>query len=119
MILSTHGHCLYYPDPVDNWRWTHSGLKKEIESVGFEVKEIKGMMGLLPMSLQLFQDVCLIHLPLVKYWKSPFCFIMQRFVGVAERFTNLSSTIREYVNKDACILFVIAEKRWKRFVLLL
>lgn len=110
LILSTHGHWLYHPDPVDNWRWTCTGLKKEIENAGFKVLELKGMMGLLSMSIQLFQDACLIHLPLVKFWKKPFCFVMQRFIGVAEFFTNLSPTTRAYVDKDACIFFVVAEK---------
>ena len=110
LILSTHGHWLYHPDPVDNWRWTSTGLIKEIEKAGFRVNSTWGMMGLLPMSAQLFQDACLIHLPLVKYWKAPFCFVMQRIIGLFEAFTNLSRTTREYVNKDASIFFVIAEK---------
>lgn len=111
LILSTHGHWLYHPDPVDNWRWTSTGLIKEIERAGFNVKKSWGMMGLLSMSAQLFQDACLIHLPLVKYWKAPFCFVMQRIIGFFEFFTGLSKTTRAYVNKDASIFFVIAEKK--------
>ncbi|WMN07702.1 class I SAM-dependent methyltransferase [Marivirga arenosa] len=110
LLLSTHGHWLYHPDPVDNWRWTCTGLQKEIEKAGFKVHEVKGMMGLLSMSVQLFQDACLIHFPFVKYWKAPFCFLMQRIIQLTEFYTNLSKTTRAYVDKDACIFFVVAEK---------
>jgi SAM-dependent methyltransferase len=110
LILSTHGQWLYHPDPVDNWRWTSTGLVKEVENAGFKIIQTWGMMGLLSMSAQFFQDACLIHLPLVKYWKLPFCFIMQRIIALFEWFTNLSATTRNYVNKDASVFFVIAEK---------
>lgn len=110
MLLSTHGHWLYHPDPVDNWRWTCTGLKMQVEQAGFKVKEFKGMMGLLSMSLQLFQDACLLHFPFVKIWKNPFCFVIQRFIQLAEFYTNLSKTTRNYKNKDACVFFVVAEK---------
>lgn len=110
LLLSTHGHWFYHPDPIDNWRWTCTGLVKQIEGAGFRVKEIKGMMGLLSMSLQLFQDACLLHFPFVKYWKHPFCFVMQRLIALSEFYTNLSKTARNYVDKDACVFFVVAEK---------
>ncbi len=110
LLLSTHGHWMYHPDPVDNWRWTSSGLKLEIERAGFEVTEVKGMMGLLPMSFQLVQDAFLSSFPFKKFWQVPFCFIMQRFIGLAEWYSSKSKTLTAYQDKDACIFFVVSIK---------
>ena len=110
LILCTHGHWMFHPDPIDYWRWTCQGLKIEIEKGGFSVKNLWGMMGLLSMSIQLFQDAVLLHLPLTRYWEKPFAFIMQRFVSLAVWFENLSKTTKAYKNKDACVFFVVAEK---------
>ena len=27
VLAATHGTSVYHPDPVDHWRWTHSGLE--------------------------------------------------------------------------------------------
>src|ERR1700722_5974274 len=32
LLLSTHGVFPYHPDPVDLWRWTCEGLRREVES---------------------------------------------------------------------------------------
>lgn len=110
LLLSTHGHWMYHPDPVDNWRWTCTGLQKEIERAGFKVIKVKGMMGLLSMSIQLFQDACLIHFPFVKFWKVFFCTVLQQIIRATEAYTNFSKSTREYRDKDACIFFVVSEK---------
>ena len=62
LILCTHGHWMFHPDPVDFWRWTSQGLAAQVERGGFTVKEFWGMMGLLSMSVQLFQDAGLLHM---------------------------------------------------------
>jgi len=110
LILCTHGHWMFHPDPVDFWRWTSQGLAAQVERGGFTVKEFWGMMGLLSMSVQLFQDAGLLHMPFVRYLGKPFAFVMQRFVSLAAWFENLSKTTKAYKNKDACVFFVIAEK---------
>jgi SAM-dependent methyltransferase len=28
VLLSTHGAMVYHPNPVDHWRWTHTGLER-------------------------------------------------------------------------------------------
>lgn len=110
LILCTHGHWMFHPDPIDYWRWTSQGLKIEIERGGFSVKKLWGMMGLLSTSIQLFQDALLLHLPLTRYWEKPFAFVMQRFVSMAVWFENFSKTTKAYKDKDACVFFVVAEK---------
>jgi SAM-dependent methyltransferase len=110
LILCTHGHWMFHPDPIDYWRWTCQGLRIEVEKSGFAVNKLWGMMGLLSMSMQLFQDAVLLHLPLTRYWGKPFAFVMQRFISLAVWFENLSKTTREYKNKEACVFFVVAEK---------
>jgi len=110
LILCTHGHWMFHPDPIDYWRWTSQGLKVEVERSGFTVARLWGMMGLLSMSVQLMQDAVLLHFPLTKYWGRPYAFIMQRFVSLATWFENRSKTTRAYKNKDACVFFVVAEK---------
>lgn len=110
LMLCTHGIWMYHPDPIDFWRFTGKGLETTIERSGFEIVENKGIMALLPTSLQLFQDAVLLSFPLVKYWKTPFCFVMQRLISAASFFTKKSKTLTEYQNKEACLFFVVASK---------
>jgi len=110
LLLSTHGHWKYHADPIDNWRWTSSGLKLEIENAGFSVIETIGMMGLLSTSLQLFQDAVLLSIPYQRLWGNPFCFIMQCFIQLSEWYISKSKTLTAHVNKDACVYFVVATK---------
>jgi len=111
LLLSTHGHWKYHPDPIDYWRWTADGLHEIVAKNGFEVIETKGMMGLLPASLQLFQDSVLISLPLVRIWGSIFCAFMQFFIFLANKFVMHSRTLRAHANKDASTFFIIGEKK--------
>jgi len=110
IILCTHGHWKFHPDPIDYWRWTSQGLKVEMEKGGFAVKQFWGMMGLLSMSMQIFQDAVLLHFPFARYWGKPFTFMMQRFVSLAVWFEDFSKTTKAYKNEDACVFFVVAEK---------
>jgi SAM-dependent methyltransferase len=52
LLLSTHGTWLYHPHPTDFRRWTRDGLVKEIESHGFVVERISGVMGPLAWTTQ-------------------------------------------------------------------
>jgi SAM-dependent methyltransferase len=110
LILCTHGHWQYHPDPIDYWRWTSEGLKVTIAREDFKIIESFGMMGLLPMSLQLFQDAVLLSFPFVRVWRIPFQIVIQFWIGLAEKFTSISPTLRSYTDRDACVFFVIATK---------
>jgi SAM-dependent methyltransferase len=110
LILSTHGHWMYHPDPVDNWRWTCTGLRLELQRAGFQVIQLTGVQGFLSTSLQLVQDACLNSFPLVKYWRTPFCFVMQRLIAAAEWFTDRSATLSAHRNVEAAIFVLIARK---------
>jgi SAM-dependent methyltransferase len=52
LLLSTHGTWLYHPHPTDFRRWTPDGLVKEIETHGFTVERITGLMGPLAWTTQ-------------------------------------------------------------------
>jgi SAM-dependent methyltransferase len=52
LLLSTHGTWLYHPHPTDFRRWTRDGLTQEIESHGFTVQRITGIMGPLAWTTQ-------------------------------------------------------------------
>jgi len=110
LLLCTHGTWMYHPDPIDYWRFTSEGLKVTIQRTGFKIEESKGIMGLLPTSLQLYQDAVLLSLPYARLWKTPFCFVMQRLIALSSYFTRKSKTLRAYQDKDACLYFVVAEK---------
>lgn len=45
LILSTHGTWHYHPHPTDYRRWTRDGLIQELESRGFAVEHVEGVMG--------------------------------------------------------------------------
>jgi SAM-dependent methyltransferase len=83
ILLSTHGFMVYHPDPVDYWRWTSAGLRRAVESAGFEVERFEGIMGLSASGLQLVQDAV--------YWKFPrplrpvLALVVQSLVRLADR----------------------------------
>ena len=45
LLLSTHGTWLYHPHPEDHRRWTRTGLVVDVESRGFRVESIEGLVG--------------------------------------------------------------------------
>jgi len=72
-VLSTHGVWLYHPHPTDFRRWTRDGLVREVESRGFKVESITGVVGPLAWTTQ-FRSLGYHHLlmrvPLVGRWLS-------------------------------------------------
>lgn len=56
LLLSTHGHMIYHPDPDDFWRWTGPGLRREVERAGLTVATLTGVVGLSAIGVQFFQD---------------------------------------------------------------
>ena len=53
LLLSTHGVWPYHPHPTDHRRWTHTGLRGELESRGFEVVDMRGLLGPLAWTTQI------------------------------------------------------------------
>lgn len=45
LVLSTHGTWLFHPHPEDHRRWTRTGLVVDIETHGFSVESIEGLVG--------------------------------------------------------------------------
>lgn len=45
VFASTHGTFWYHPDPVDYWRWTHTGLRRLFETAGFRVHIVEACEG--------------------------------------------------------------------------
>jgi colanic acid/amylovoran biosynthesis glycosyltransferase len=103
LILSTHGHWIYHPDPVDLWRWTGEGLKKTIIEAGFQVIDFHGLMGLAAMGSYFLQDGLARKIP---RRLRPFFFLtMQAVTLMADTFH--SSRERSL---DASVFVVVARK---------
>lgn len=45
LLLSTHGSWLYHPHPSDYRRWTAEGLRREVESRGFDLLRMEAVVG--------------------------------------------------------------------------
>ena len=45
LLLSTHGNWFYHPHPGDYRRWTADGLRREVESRGFRIVELRAVVG--------------------------------------------------------------------------
>jgi SAM-dependent methyltransferase len=101
LILSTHGVWEYHPSPGDYWRWTGSGLRKLLEEQQFRVELFSGVLGPLPMALQLAQDTIRRRIP--GFLRKPFCLVMQWLIAATDRLH--SNAIRE---RDAMIFVVLA-----------
>jgi SAM-dependent methyltransferase len=56
LVLSTHGHWPYHPDPNDYRRWTLDGLRLELADAGFRPLLERAVLGRGATALQLLQD---------------------------------------------------------------
>jgi SAM-dependent methyltransferase len=45
LLLSTHGQWFYHPHPADYRRWTGEGLRREVEAQGFQLLEMRAIVG--------------------------------------------------------------------------
>jgi SAM-dependent methyltransferase len=103
LFLSTHGYWMYHPDPEDFWRWTHEGLRKEIEQAGFRIQHIRGVMNLATSGLQLFQDGLSASIPSLLcplfYW------LINRIMVLVDKIGDPESR-----NRDACVFVIRAMK---------
>jgi SAM-dependent methyltransferase len=92
LLLSTHGVFPYHPDPVDLWRWTCEGLRREVQSAGFQIVRFEGIVGLAATGVQLVQDAISYRIP--ARWVPRLALVMQPLVALADRFQSAQS--RDY-----------------------
>jgi SAM-dependent methyltransferase len=103
LLLSTHGVWRYHPDPLDLWRWTCEGLRREIETTGFSVVHLKGIMGPAATGMQIWQDAVLGHVP--KMFRAVFTLVIQQMIAFADR-----RCLDENRDRDACVYVTLALK---------
>jgi SAM-dependent methyltransferase len=103
LVLSTHGYWRYHPHPEDYWRWTAAGLNKVVESSGFSVLRLQGVMGPFGTATQLWQDAALPKVP--RRLRAIFAGVMQLLIVMQERLTREARP-----HADACVYVVVAEK---------
>lgn len=103
VALSTHGIMYYHADPQDHWRWTHTGLAAITERAGFEVVEVRGVLGLTATAIQLFQDGTYTYVP--RFLRPVYALIMQGLISLADRFYSEDERL-----KNALVLGIRAVK---------
>jgi SAM-dependent methyltransferase len=89
LLLSTHGIFPYHPDPVDLWRWTGEGLRREVEGAGLEIVRFEGIIGMAATGLQLVQDA--ISYRIRRNWVSWLALVVQPIVAFLDRFETQTS----------------------------
>lgn len=103
LLLSTHGMMVYHPDPDDYWRWTCAGLRRVVETSGFEIERFEGIMGLASTGLQMFQDAV--------WWRAPrplrpvIGLVTQACVALADRLESPQSR-----RMNALVFALVARK---------
>ncbi len=103
LILSTHGIWIYHPHPLDLWRWTSQGLRREIESAGFEIQSFEGILSIYSIGLQLWQDSLIKHLPrLLRY---PIVLFFQTLILCQEALVSQNTK-----DRDASHYLLVAKK---------
>jgi SAM-dependent methyltransferase len=83
LLLSTHGVMYFHPDPEDYWRWTRAGLAKLLSEHGFEIVDMKGVLGPAAAALQIFQDATIWRLP--ARLQRAYAFTMQGAISTIDR----------------------------------
>ena len=103
LILSTHGHWMYHPDPTDFWRWTSAGLRKVLEENQFKIIQWRGAMGLISSAIQLFQDGLMSKLP--GFLRGISGCVLQFFVELFDQWHTVHERERE-----ACVFIAVCLK---------
>jgi SAM-dependent methyltransferase len=104
LVLTTHGTWVYHADPNDYWRWTSQGLREVVEDAGFVVERIEGLLGLMPLGIQLFQDGLVRKLP--RWTRPTLCLLAQQAMLLTDL---LHSPVDR--SRDACVFLVVARRR--------
>lgn len=83
LVLTTHGTMYLHRDPQDYWRWTSDGLAKIVTDAGLVVDHQAGILGLVPVGLQLVQAGVARRLParLLK----PVLLVFQVLISLTDR----------------------------------
>jgi SAM-dependent methyltransferase len=103
LLLSTHGLMVYHPDPVDYWRWTCAGLRRQVEAAGLVVVHTEGIMGLAAVGLQFVQDAIFFRVPARIRPLLALCF--QSLIALGDALEPRSSRAG-----NALVFAVVAEK---------
>jgi SAM-dependent methyltransferase len=102
LLLSVPAVWVYHPDPIDYWRWTIDGVRREITLAGFEILTLKGVFGPESMALQLWQDSTFFRLP--SLLQPLYTWFFQTLIGLIERRRS------EKPSENASIYIVLARK---------
>lgn len=107
LVLSTHGVWLFHPHPTDFRRWTRDGLVKELESRGFAVESITGIVGPLAWTTQ-FRSLGYHHLlnriPVLGKWLSAcVCTVMNIRMSIEDAITPDAQ-----IDSNAAVYLVVA-----------
>ena len=102
LVLSTHGHWTYHPDPTDYWRWTRDGLTRTIEHGGFTVKTVTSVLSLPSVALQFWLNSTYRRMP--RRLQPVYAWCVQMCIGWIER------ARREEFSLDAADFVVVAQK---------
>jgi SAM-dependent methyltransferase len=89
LIITTHGHWVFHPDPNDYWRWTSQGLKEIIKKHSFEIEHFSGIMNIKSVALQYLQDTIRTKLKF-KIVITLFTYFMQVLIRINEKFSEKS-----------------------------
>lgn len=103
LLLTTHGAWVYHADPHDYWRWTAEGLRTVLQDQGFRVDSLTGLLGLMPLGLQTFQDGLVRKLP--RWTRSTMCLAFQQFILLTDSFHSDADRA-----KDACVYALTATR---------
>lgn len=82
MVLTTHGIMHLHRDPQDYWRWTSDGLEKIVRDEGFEVEATRGVLGLVPVGVQLIQAGVAHRIP--RLLIRPFVVLCQVLIAITD-----------------------------------
>ncbi len=93
VVLTTHGIMHFHEDPVDYWRWTSEGLSKLLRDTGFEVVEMRGLIGLAAAAIQLFQVATVPHVP--GFARRPYVAAMQWAATLIDRRYSEPARLRD------------------------
>ena len=103
LVLSTHGIVYLHRDPTDYWRWTCDGLVKIVEDAGFDVEDLRGVLGLVGASLQLLQAGVARRVP--PWLRGPLVVAFQVAIAAAERLTSDAS------RRDNALVYAVAARK--------
>jgi SAM-dependent methyltransferase len=109
LLLSTHGSWLYHPHPEDLHRWTRTGLVQALETCGFEITRVDGLVGPLAWTLMfqsMYAELAIRRIPLIgKRVAGLFALLFNGLAVLAQRLTPAQQTL-----DNACVYLVAARR---------